>query len=108
MMGFLPVYRAAVEIRKIGDEVVSPDGAELGAASTLRREPVDDRGSRAATTVMLMTAPLDAAGIACAASCKCGAGFPESTRAGRMTDTAIVNAAKAAPTNPNARCGVRA
>jgi hypothetical protein len=108
MMGFLPVYRAAVEIRKIGDEVVSPDGAELGAASTLRREPVDDRGSRAATTVMLMTAPLDPAGIACAASCKCGAGFPASTRAGRMTDTAIVNAAKAAPTNPNARCGVRA
>jgi hypothetical protein len=59
---------------------------------------------------MLMTAPapLEAPGIACDASCKCGAGFTESTRAGRMTDTAIVTAAKAAPMNPNARRGVRA
>jgi hypothetical protein len=110
MMGFLPAYRAAVEIRKIGDEVVSPDGAGLAAASTLRREPVEDRGSRAATTVMLKTAAaaLDPAGIVCDASCKRGSGFPELTRAGRMTDTAIVTAARAAPTNPNARWGVRA
>src|SRR6478672_10804559 len=110
MMGFLPAYRAAVEIRKIGDDVVSPDGARLDAASALRREPVDDRGSRAATTVMLMTAPAppDAAGIVCDASCRCGSGLPPPSRAGRMTDTAIVTAARAAPTNPNARWGVRA
>lgn len=74
MMGFRTAYRAAVEIRKIADEVVSPDGAALDAAPTLRREPVADPGSRAATTVTLMTAPapVDAAGMACDASCNGG------------------------------------
>lgn len=108
-MGFLFAYRAAVEMRKIADEVVSPDGPGLGAASSIRRG-LDDRGSRAATTVMLVIAPvpLDAAGMVCDARCKGDSLLPESTLAGKMTDTAIVIAARAVPTNPNARRGMRA
>jgi len=106
-MDFLTAYRAAVEMRKIADEVVSPDGAGLVAVSTIRKGLVDDRGSRAATTVMLVMAPavLEATGIACDARCKRGSGPPESTCAGRMTAMAIVAAARAAPASPKARRG---
>ena len=108
MMDFLTAYRAAVEIRRIGEEVVSPDAPGLGAAPAMRRGLVDGRGSRAATTVILMTGPFwtVAAGIAWEARCD-GCSTPECTRAGRMTDTAIVTAAKAAPTKPSARRGMR-
>jgi hypothetical protein len=108
MMDFLTAYRAAVEIRRIGDEDVSPDTPGPGGATAMRRGLVDGRGSRAATTVMLMTAPFAtvAAGIAREARCD-GCSTRECTRAGRMTDTAIVTAAKAAPTKPSARRGMR-
>jgi len=110
MMGFLTAYRAAVEMCKIADETVSPVSPALGGAPTIRRGAIDDRGSRAATTAMLVMAsmPADAGGVVCDAKTRGCSRFPESSCAGRMTATAIVIAVMTMPANPNATRGVRA
>jgi hypothetical protein len=103
----LDAYWAALETRKIADGAISTAGSGRGAASTIRRGTVDERGSRAATTVMLMIAPtpLDADEVVCDANWTGASGFPALYRAGRMTDAAMVITARATPASPSATRG---
>lgn len=89
-------------------EVVSPSRPGRGAASPGRTGTVDELGSRAATTVILMpvTRPLDAGGVAVDATSTRGSRPIESICAGRITDTAMVITVMATPAIPSATRGL--
>jgi len=106
--GNLTAYWSLLDTRTTAGKVVFPGRPGCGAASPIRTGTVDDLGSRAETTSILVTMarPTVAGAVAFDAASVRASRLPESISAGKITDMATVMTVMAIPAIPNATRGM--